>query len=520
MNFLNPKKNPLLTAVDYFNFFGTFEEIFSHDKKCVSYSDTSAMYLSDAADTKSPTFELVHGTNLVKVKKSSPYDNLIVGELVTKTMLLTAVRFKGNKYHALTYIEYFLLGNEVPYIRVGVDYFKRIIKSDRYGVEQTQLKKWEKSIIVEDHGKNLIQLIDRFDDFTILPNNKTFIPSEGGCYNLYNKFAHAPVNHTVELDEIQTTVKLINHIFGEHAELGLRYLQILYLYPTQILPVLALVSTERETGKTTFLNYIQMIFGDNSTLINPTDLMSSFNDAYATKNIVMIDETVIDKQHTVEKLKSLATAKSLSVSQKFVQHYNVPFFGKIIVCTNKETDFMRIDEEEIRFWVRKIKPIQGKKNTNIENDLRNEIPAFLKYLEQLPAPDFSRSRMVFTKEEIETESLTVIKDESKSGLRKELEEYINDFFLNNETNEFEATAKDLKERFFLHNNQISINYIRKVLKDEFKLNPSEPKKYKPFDGFDILGAKNDLKILTGRVFLFKNQFENVKINNASDDEPF
>jgi hypothetical protein len=37
---------------------------------------------------------------------------------------------------------------------------------------------------------------------------------------------------------------------------------------------------------------------------------------------------------------------------------------------------MRIDEEEIRFWVRKIKPINGKKNTNIETDLFNELLIF------------------------------------------------------------------------------------------------------------------------------------------------
>ena len=44
---------------------------------------------------------------------------------------------------------------------------------------------------------------------------------------------------------------------------------------------------------------------------------------------------------------------------------------------------MRIDDEEIRFWIRKINPIKGDKNTNIENDLFNEIPKFLKYLEQM-----------------------------------------------------------------------------------------------------------------------------------------
>jgi phage/plasmid-associated DNA primase len=289
-------------------------------------------------------------------------------------------------------------------------------------------------------------------------------------------------------------------------------MKLLYEYPCQILPVLSLVSTERETGKTTFLNYIQMLFGENSTLINPSDLMSSFNDAYATKNIIMIDETVIEKQHVVEKLKSLATAKTISVSQKFVQHYSVPFFGKIIVCTNKETDFMRIDDEEIRFWIRKINPIVGKKNTNIENDLFNEIPKFLKYLEQLPDIDFSNSRMVFTQEEIQTDSLELIKKESKNGLRKELEIYIEDFFNNNDVNEFEATAKDIKERWFDKERE-KMSYILKVLKNEMKMTPQPNKYYFPFNSNNYLEKKK------GTPFLFvRENNQSVEYESYSDYE--
>jgi phage/plasmid-associated DNA primase len=195
----------------------------------------------------------------------------------------------------------------------------------------------------------------------------------------------------------------------------------------------------------------------------------------------MIDETTIDKVHAIEKLKSLATAKTISVSQKFVSHYSVPFFGKIILCTNKESDFMRIDEEEIRFWVRKIKPINGKKNTNIETDLFNEIPNFLKYLLQIEEIDFSKSRMVFTKDEIETESLELVKEESKSWLRKEIEYLFIDFFDNNNAIDFvEVTPKDIKERWFINNNQISISYIRKVLKEEMKMHSLVTKRYKGF----------------------------------------
>jgi hypothetical protein len=312
---------------------------------------------------------------------------------------------------------------------------------------------------------------------------------------------------------------LINHIFGEQWELGLKYMKILYEYPRQILPVLALVSTERETGKTTFLNWIQMLFGENTTLINPSDLTSNFNDAYATKNIIMIDETTIDKQHAIEKLKSIATAKTMSVSQKFVSHYSVPFFGKVIFCTNKESDFMRIDEEEIRFWVRKIKLIKGKKNTNIENDLFNEIPKFLKYLIQLPAIDFSKSRMVFTKDEILTESLHVVMEESKSTLRKEIEMNFEDFFMNNDGIEFiEVTARDVKEKWFNTNNQITMSYIRKVINDEMKILCLKNKKYKGFPNENYPQVSK-----TGLPFLFKNPYhiKNKVVNKQNDsvDDP-
>jgi hypothetical protein len=381
----------------------------------------------------------------------------------------------------MSYVNFELMKSEIPYIRVGTDYFKMIKKKDRYNSENNLLKPWKKDEIKQDHGKNLLGMIYKFDDFTIEPNNIEYKPVVYNCFNLYAKFAHKPIEHEVTINDIPITMGLINHIFGEQWQLGLKYIKILYQYPKQIAPVLALVSTERETGKTTFLNWIQMLFGENSTLINPSDLTSNFNDAYATKNIIMIDETTIDKVHAIEKLKSLATAKTISVSQKFVSHYSVPFFGKIILCTNKESDFMRIDEEEIRFWVRKIKPINGKKNTNIETDLFNEIPNFLKYLLQIEEIDFSKSRMVFTKDEIETESLELVKEESKSWLRKEIEYLFIDFFDNNNAIDFvEVTPKDIKERWFINNNQISISYIRKVLKEEMKMHSLVTKRYKGF----------------------------------------
>src|SRR5690606_903370 len=49
--------------------------------------------------------------------------------------------------------------------------------------------------------------------------------------------------------------------------------------------------------------------------------------------------------------------------------------------TNREKDFMRIDSEEIRFWVRKLDSIPSDKMTEDFYDrLKAEVPKFLRYL--------------------------------------------------------------------------------------------------------------------------------------------
>jgi hypothetical protein len=204
---------------------------------------------------------------------------------------------------------------------------------------------------------------------------------------------------------------------------------------------------------------------------------------------------MIEKSHAVEKLKSLATAKSISVAQKFVSEYSIPFYGKLILCTNKETDFMRIDEDEVRFWIRKLNHIDNL-NTMIEKDIFKEIPKFLKYLSSLPEIDFSKSRMVFTKEEIITDNLINVKEESKSGLFKELCERFEDYFNDKEVNSLEATPTDIKDKWFRNDSKVSASYIKKVLKNEFKLIPSDNKYY-----YSILSETSNKKM--GRAYFIE-----------------
>lgn len=494
--FKDETKNKELNPVDWFNFWGDFKEVFKGDKNHFYKSDTEVSSFNKQNEV---VFTLKEN-GLIQIVGDDYFD-IATGSKCTKFMLFCKVKFKGDYQSCMSYIRFFLMKQQIPYIRVGTDYYKTIIKENRYGGKEVLLKHWKKDEIKQDHSAQFVNHIYKYDDFDIVPDNLNFLPSKNNCYNLYCKFQHDPHMEMVGDDDIRYSLNLMQHIFGEQLELGLKYMKLLYEFPKQILPILALVSTERGTGKTTFLNWIDMIFGENTVLISPDDVARGFNSIYATKNIIMIDETVIEKNTTVERLKSIATAKSISVSQKFVSEYSIPFFGKVILCTNKENDFMKIEEEEVRFWIRKVNPIMSL-NTNIEKHLFDEIPKFLKYLLQLDEIDFSKSRMVFTKQEIATDSLERVKTESKSGLYKDLEIIISDHFDNNNIENFEATAKDVKEKWFSHNNQYSISYIRKVLKEEMKLKSEKLKKYYPFG----IRIANGDKAGTPFVFERKSEF--------------
>ena len=417
----------------------------------------------------------------------------------TPFQLLVKLRFNGNYMAALHWVvnKYFNPSETMPYIRVGTDYYKRISKTDRFGIERVELKPWRKDEIKQDHGKQIFDNIPKFDDFDIEPNNIEHTPVIGNCYNLYKEFVHKPAPGAWRWSEI-----MLRHVFGEQYELGLRYMQALYLHPKRMLPILVLVSKERQTGKTTFINWLNMIFGANMVNINPEDLASSFNASYATANIIAVEETLIEKSVTVEKLKSLATGKFLSVNQKFVNAYKVPFYGKIILASNNEDKFAKIDEEEIRFFVRKL-TLPRFKNHNIEEDLRREIPAFLHYLTTRQAIDWSRDRSGFTPDEIVNDSLMTVKAESKTWLYKELVQLFTDLFNNHpkQSTVLMATPKDIKDRWYRNNSRVELGFITTVLKNEFKLQPSGLTRYLAFDlNFDVTGLSVDSRV--GRPYIF------------------
>lgn len=166
---------------------------------------------------------------------------------------------------------------DVPYCRVGIKYYKILEEKSNWGFTSKYPEVWSKDELKEDHTKSILKIIPKYDKFKIFPSNTNYKQIHGNFYNLYAQFPHTPHDKQVNQSDIPTTIHLIKHIFGDQFNLGLKYFKLLYEDPEQILPILALVSEECETGKTTFLNYIQMLFGHNSVLISPDDLVDGFD---------------------------------------------------------------------------------------------------------------------------------------------------------------------------------------------------------------------------------------------------
>ena len=233
---------------------------------------------------------------------------------------ITAIMFRGHDVAAINWLIHEHFKEQIPFICVGTDYYKLVSKKDRYGIMRSEIKAWKLSEIKPFHGKDVIFKIPRFNDFTLDPNNVDYQQCLGDYWNQHPKFDHTP-NYNFNKDNLEWSKVMVKHIFGDQEKLGWRYLQLLYIYPKKPLPILVLISEERQTGKSTFVDWLNIIFGESMVVVNPKDIGSEFNSAYANKNIVAIEESRFDSAQTLEKLKNLATQKKILVNPKHVQPY-------------------------------------------------------------------------------------------------------------------------------------------------------------------------------------------------------
>ena len=364
--------------------------------------------------------------------------------------------------------------DSIPYLRVGTTYYKTIEKPTISGDKLQILTKWSRETIIHDHEKKYLSKIPKYDGFCCIPEHINYRKFIDGFYNLYNEIPFQPASGEIQKENIPFSINFMSHIFGEQLEFGLDYIKILLLYPTQILPILCLVSKERSTGKTTFIKWMKEVFGLNMTYIKGDSFGSQFNSDWASMLLVAIDEVFFDKKEITERLKYLSTTNKDKIEAKGKDREEAEFFAKFILCSNNEDNFIQIDENEIRFWIRKINPIK-QENTEFLKNLIAEIPAFLKFLKDRKFSTQKFTRMWFTPAQIRTKALQKLVFKNANKLELKIIELLYEFFESNEEQEINVVPQDILSmvnRMF-RPTYWTRNDVRNVLKDSWKLEPQK-----------------------------------------------
>jgi hypothetical protein len=358
--------------------------------------------------------------------------------------------------------------NDHEYLRIGTTYYRKIKKPLASGDVAELLVPWSIECIKQDHGKGFLAAVPRYNGFCLVPNHLEYKREINNFYNQYHPFSHQPVPGYPK-----HTLVFLNHIFGEQLDVGLDYLKVLLLYPTQILPILCLVSTERNTGKTTFLNFLKAIYGSNMTINSNEDFRSNFNAEWAHKLIIGVDETFLDRKEDSERIKNLSTSKYYKIEAKGQDRQEIEFFGKFILCSNNEDNFIIIDPKEIRYWIRRLPALRHPDN-NLLQALQEEIPVFIHYLIERPFATTCTTRMWFTPDQITTGALKKVKKYNRNKLEVEMAQIILTITDQKELTEICFSLSDMQE--WLQKKGFrgyDSNSIKKVLQDTWGLAPSE-----------------------------------------------
>ena len=352
------------------------------------------------------------------------------------------------------------------FIRVGTTLYKLVNQPRLNGGYVKKRIVWNNETLRQDYGKHYLATVPKYDGFCTVPDHVNYHPIVDKFLNLYEPIDHKPMK-----GNFPSICSLVKHIFGKQYELGMDYLQLLYLQPIQKLPILLLVSEERNTGKSTFLNFLKALFQNNVTFNTNEDFRSQFNSDWAGKLLIVVDEVLLSRREDSERLKNLSTTLSYKVEAKGKDRDEIAFFAKFVLCSNNEYLPVIIDAGETRYWVRKIDRLQSD-DTDFLQKLKAEIPAFLYHLQHRQLSTEKESRMWFAPSLLHTEALQKIIRSNRNRLEIEMCELILDIMVSTGIDSFSFCCNDILT--LLANTYVKAEkyQVRKVLQECWKLTPA------------------------------------------------
>lgn len=316
-------------------------------------------------------------------------------------------------------------------MRLGDPELVRII--DKYFKKSSSgLTLYSPTVLAKDYGKDYNDICMKYDGYACVPSYLSYerdvITEDGIFWN-----THEPLSHQIKPGHFPTIEKLIRHLFKDQYEMALDWLQIVLTNPSHPLPIPCLVSDEQGTGKTSFLKLIKFLFQSNTVEVSIGDLSQRFNGHWASKNLILIDETETDdfsgRNELAAKIKRYVTSTTIHVDEKGIPVYSIPFNGKFVVCSNRERSFLKISQSDTRYWIVKVDTLGKKYDENFFAKLQTECPAFLFFLKSREMETAeSRGRFWFSPEQYRTKAFNDAAEYNKNWLYHEILECLKTYF--------------------------------------------------------------------------------------------
>ncbi|MEG1586196.1 MAG: DUF5906 domain-containing protein [Bacteroidales bacterium] len=390
----------------------------------------------------------------------------------------------------------------LSYLRIGTTFYKKVYKINphkqkKHQVPMLELIEWNIGEINRDYNNNktFLAMIPKFDKFINVPCNTSdyrrivefeYEGIKNQYYNLYNPLNHYPVEGGWNNIEA-----FLRHIFGSKNtsgeslyEFGLDWIQLCFYKPTQKLPVLCPVSRERNTGKSTFLQFLKLIFKENAAILDNERFTGKFTAHFVDKLIVALDEGFIPMEQKLmkERIKNYSTGHTIWLEGKGTNAQEIDNHIHLIMCSNDEKNFMQIDEGENRFAVLKVHKLDSD-NPNLLATMEEELPHFLHYLATRELRyETGKSRFSFHTSVYETDALKAVQARTikpswgaiKAFIRDQFEE-LNMSTLRYNTKELcAAVNENLKGRSIIERD------VCDYLEDELGMRRSKKGRYKIF----------------------------------------
>lgn len=368
-----------------------------------------------------------------------------------------------QKNDALLNAEYSLEEVEDEIIPVDFDtelHRYMLVANETYMLVNRELKPVTQQRFTINHPKAALRTVNRYVDFISEPGYINFQPV---INQHYNKFKLP--KWRAKQGDWSTIEHYLRHISGDQYEMMLDYLQISLTNPKQKLPILILMSYDKNTGKTTFLELLTALFGENVAVPTPNQFELEWNEHWVHEHFIFIDEAerLQKAEDVASKLKRLCYAPTAELISKGKNTKYVPFNGRFVITSNQASGFIEIDEYDDRWWILNVPKRQGEFDPNYITKIKSEISAFAHFLMHRQLTTENVGRGWFAPELLKTQALEAVIAINKPKIEIDVNQFFSEWFENNkERKECNVIISDVLKTMHEYNDTDIKSAIHKV----------------------------------------------------------